>query len=313
MGKFSKTRKGDLFPLFKRAFFKLLFNPIFLYSKYFVIELFLSKKTVIIRAASYPNNYYFLPRFRCNIGDDINYVLIPLIFNKYAVPYQYSLIGRYLLRKDNILLIGSIITGLSTNKSIVLGTGLSPDQTSKQIVAPKRISCVRGPLTRKYLQEHDIQCPAIYGDPALILPLFYTPKQRKKYKIGFVLHFLDKKPQVIKMLSRYKDCTIIDVCNYRDWKSFIDELSSCELILSSSLHGLIFSDAYDIPNIWTHFFFKVNPFKYNDYFLSVGKEIKTPFSLDKYKPIEDLLFLKKEWRAITFDKQALLDYIRKSL
>lgn len=301
---------NNILSLIKKIFFKLFFNPVYLYVKYFFIELLLGNNYILLRATSYPNNRHFIPKLKTNIGDDINYILIPLIFKKHVVPYQYSLIGRYIVKKENILFIGSIITGLSTSKSIVLGAGVSPDQTSKALVSPKIVKCVRGPLTRKYLQEHNIVCPAIYGDPALLLSLFYTPNQVKKYKIGFILHFLDRKPQVLELLSKYPDCIILDVTNYGNWKQFLNQLCSCELILSSSLHGLIFADTYNIPNIWTHFYFHVNPFKYQDYFLSVGRLCDKPLDLSSFKPLDKLFELRKQYVNIRYNKQKLLDYLK---
>lgn len=311
----NKINLEKLIYLSKKCFFKLFFNPIYLHTKYLFLELHHPQKTILLKATSYPNNAQFIPQFKCNIGDDINYILAPLIFNKYVIPYQYSIIGRWLYQKDNILLIGSIITGLSTKKSIVLGTGLSPDQTSKPITPPKEIKCVRGPLTQKYLQQHNIECPSIYGDPALILPLFYTPKHLKKYQIGFIPHFLDKNVQTLTLLSRYKDqnCIVLDVNKYKNWKDFLDQLCSCEIIFSSSLHGLIFADTYNIPNIWTHFSYKVNPFKYKDYFLSVGRKEKKPFLLTSYISIERLFLLKNQWKEINYDREQLLVYLRSSI
>lgn len=100
---FEKYKSRSLFFLVKKVFFKIFFNPIYLYVKYFIVELLTDKKTILLNATSYPNNNKIIPKFESNIGDDINYILIPLIFNKYAVPYKYSIIGRRLLKKDNVL------------------------------------------------------------------------------------------------------------------------------------------------------------------------------------------------------------------
>lgn len=316
MNKWMRIMSGDysFVELLSKGFYKLVLNPIYLYVKYLFVELFHPKKILLIRAISMPNNKGILPKFELNnIGDDINYVLAPLVFDRYMVPYQYSIIGRYLFRRDHVLFIGSIITALSMSKSIVLGAGLSPDQTSKPMIPPKKVKCVRGPLTREYLREKGIDCPPIYGDPALLLPLFYIPCKKSKYKIGFIPHFLDKTNEVLELLSRYEQCVVLDVQNYVSWRQFIDTLCSCELILSSSLHGLIFADAYDIPNVWVHYSFEVNPFKYRDYFLSVNRKDEMPYNLISYTPIESLMALKNRWTAISFDKQRMLDYLRHNM
>ena len=54
------------------------------------------------------------------------------------------------------------------------------------------------------------------------------------------------------------------------WEHVVIYIISCKYILSSSLHGLIISDAYNIPNIWLDEY-KLNEgdFKFKDYFLSI--------------------------------------------
>lgn len=51
-------------------------------------------------------------------------------------------------------------------------------------------------------------------------------------------------------------------------------MKSCKKILSSSLHGLIVSDAYNIPNRMIKFSNKINGdgTNFTDYFLSVKRE-----------------------------------------
>lgn len=55
-------------------------------------------------------------------------------------------------------------------------------------------------------------------------------------------------------------------------EDFVNQLCSCEYIFSSSLHGLIIADAYNIPNKRAIFGNKLigGDFKFNDYELSKG-------------------------------------------
>ena len=44
--------------------------------------------------------------------------------------------------------------------------------------------------------------PALVGDPALILPLFYQPKNKeKKYKLGIIPHVIDLEHPIIKQIQ----------------------------------------------------------------------------------------------------------------
>lgn len=63
---------------------------------------------------------------------------------------------------------------------------------------------------------------------------------------------------------------IIDPTQY--WKVVIDQIYSCQSILSSSLHGLICADAYNIPNLWLKQKLNEGDFKFLDYFASQGRE-----------------------------------------
>jgi pyruvyltransferase len=141
---------------------------------------------------------------------------------------------------------------------------------------PKKIYAVRGPLTRKELIKKGIECPEIYGDPALLFPEIYNPSRRIKYTYGLIPHYIDftdpTSLSIIKDLES-KGVKIINITS--GVFHFIDELLQCKNILSSSLHGLIMSDAYNIPNARIKLSNKLvgGDFKFDDYHLSVNKPI----------------------------------------
>ena len=45
-------------------------------------------------------------------------------------------------------------------------------------------------------------------------------------------------------------CHVISMINYDKWTDVIDDICSCEYILSNSLHGLIVADAYGVKNLF---------------------------------------------------------------
>ena len=101
------------------------------------------------------------------------------------------------------------------------------------------IRAVRGPLTRQALLKNGYDCPEIYGDPAILMPLFYQPvDQVKRYAFRVVPHmvFGSAYPNVLSPHTA-------------DWKAFIDGLVQSELVISSSLHGIILAEAYGVPAI----------------------------------------------------------------
>lgn len=186
-----------------------------------------------------------------------------------------DLVGPYLLEKlcgkkvrknilglrPHYLSVGSIFDQV-TEESVVWGAGFMRD-SDELVCHPSKVLLVRGKLTKNKLPT-ELNC--VMGDPALALGRFYSPKSRlsNKRKVGIVLHYSDEhlKGQFIKQ----EGVKIIDV--KQGVESFVDEISSCSSVFSSSLHGLIISDAYQVPNCWIRFdeCQRFDDFKYHDYY-----------------------------------------------
>jgi pyruvyltransferase len=224
-----------------------------------------------------------------NWGDQLN----PWLYSK-ITGIPVSKINRIeLWDKSNTpryYVIGSILNHTHSPNVEVWGSGLEGGNYPIPHL-PSKLNAVRGPLTRKVLIALGCDCPEIYGDPALLLPKYYTPNVKKEYKYGVVQHFLHK--QETAWISKYKNdptVNIIDIQN-PSITDFIDEINKCEIILSSALHGIICGDAYGIPSYHVNFSpdGDFNWFKFYDYYTSVGRPLtKPPLLLDKNIDIEDL-------------------------
>ena len=215
-----------------------------------------------------------------NIGDDVNYYLVKTLSGKRVVNYRN--IFHKGIKIKNIQCIGSIVDWMTNCNSIIWGSGVMYGEEDRMRNKPLRVCAVRGPLTRNYLLSRNISCPEIYGDPALLLPLIYKKEVVKKYSLGVIAHKLDRKNSIFMNLHSIGDSiTIIDILNYKSWTDVIDKINECKIIASSSLHGLIIADAYNIPNVWIRFSDKIegNDFKFQDYFHSVGRHIDAPLDL----------------------------------
>jgi len=168
---------------------------------------------------------------------------------------------------------GSILANVNS-KCIVWGSGII---LKDQVVQPATFLAVRGPQTRKaLLQQGYTTVPEIYGDPGLLLPLYYAPKIDKNYKWGIIPHYNDFK-LVHSLYKNEKDCLIIDLMT-NAIEPTIDLILQCERIISSSLHGLIVAHAYGIPAVWVQFSDKLfgDGIKFQDYFESVDMEPSIP-------------------------------------
>lgn len=215
-----------------------------------------------------------------NWGDDLNYFLLKQITRKKIILRNWSIPCR-LGMADDYLCIGSTLSMLTTKRSLVWGTGVISDD-AKISAKPKKVLAVRGPLTREWLLKQGVICPEIYGDPALLCPKVYVPEVEKKYDFGIIPHYAEQQsPDYMQFIERNPNIHIIDIKRYGKWTNFIDEINSCRHILSSSLHGIIISDAYNIPNVWLKPSRSImgGEFKYHDYFESTSYHNRKACSL----------------------------------
>lgn len=242
-----------------------------------------------------------------NWGDDMNVFLAHLWFNKRVVCYNTSVLS-WLTGRKNYALIGSILQSANRN-TIVWGSGLlyENDYPREQ---PQKIYAVRGPLSRAVLMAHGLSCPAVYGDPILLMPQYYRPITTKKYRVGIIAHMNDEADELLKAYQlHHTDIHLISMAHYHRWQDVIDQIVACEYVLSSSLHGLILSDAYGIPNTWIEFHRQERDkaFKFLDYFASVARPTKKPVIIQSISDIEEVLELKQSYRPIAIDLQPLID------
>ncbi|WP_256259870.1 polysaccharide pyruvyl transferase family protein [Winogradskyella luteola] len=161
--------------------------------------------------------------------------------------------------------IGSILMHIN-KKCIVWGSGIIKNN---QPIKPARFLAVRGPETRRALIQQGYNVPEVYGDPALLLPKYFSPKVKKKYKLGIIPHYVDYQ-STLGMYKNKEDICIIDLMT-NDIEKTTTEILECERIISSSLHGLIVPHAYQIPAVWVRFSDKLfgDDIKFKDYFASV--------------------------------------------
>lgn len=250
-----------------------------------------------------------------NWGDDVNLELARLIYKTQIIPYPYSLLSRLLKRKTNIVFVGSIIPEYANENSIIIGAGVRSETQTMKTEYLKKIISVRGPLTKKYLERRGFQCPEVFGDPVLLFSLFYKPKiLLKKHRIGIIPHFRERNEKLIHYLKNDPNVLFIDIVDYGDCYSFVDKVLSCDVILSSSLHGLILSDSYGIKNLWVSFSNDCPDakFKYQDYFASVGRAQGNPIvlnncNLDNLDEVE--LLVEKNYTKPLFSKEEYLNII----
>ncbi len=191
-----------------------------------------------------------------NIGDYLSCVIVQHMLN------HYSINGEAHTRTKHLYAIGSIISSGYQN-AVVWGSGCLQDMVFWWRKLRKLdIRCVRGPLTREIMLNNGYTCPAIYGDPAILMPLVYTPPKKSAIKT---------KPYIVVPNHNYAISNPYVVSPITtDYQSFIDQITSAERVISSSLHGIILAEVYGVPAILL-----AHPdmdlLKYRDWYYSTGR------------------------------------------
>ena len=251
--------------------------------------------------------YYDLEQ---NWGDTVN----PYIFKKITGVNVISSNSMFnFLKKPEILGIGSIIVGDLSNY-IIWGSGVISEKTTL-LTKPKEVLALRGFNTLKKIREVGGDCD-VFGDPVLLFPeIFSAENSVKKYKYGIVPHFKDKSSIGIQKIHDLQNPEIKIIDIQSGIEDFVNDILSCENILSSSLHGLILAEAYGIPTCRLVFSEKLlgGDFKFYDYYSGVGiTTMETVFLHDDISDLKNILN-KCSLKDLRFDsnalKKSLIDYV----
>ncbi|WP_408886290.1 polysaccharide pyruvyl transferase family protein [Lactococcus lactis] len=231
--------------------------------------------------------YWKTPDGEPNFGDELGIEIINKLFPYLDIVYEPD------IKKADLLSVGSLLHilldlefGAKHKKINVWGSGtIYPLQAEVGSIKTKfpihsfsemNISNIKFHAVRGQLTKNDLKLSKVHlGDPGLLANLVYEASKVKKYKLGVIPHFEDANNPLIKKFSKTNNVKIIDVL--RAPQEVIADLTSCELIFSSSLHGLIVADSFGIPNIHMELSDKLvgGNFKFEDYYSSVDKEHKT--------------------------------------
>lgn len=204
-------------------------------------------------------------------GNNFGDIIAPVILEKIAGEAV-----KFSEEENSLCSIGSIAFFNFPNKMKFWGSGAIDETQRSSNIKKHTYYAVRGPNTRKRILDNGGVCPEVYGDPGSLLP-FLFPKQnldlRNFSEVGIIPHWIDLQQVRNYNLERDKQIKIIDIRqNYID---VITDICSCEMLITSSLHGLITGEAYDIPTVFVEFGKKVvgRTYKFKDYFNSTNRDL----------------------------------------
>lgn len=156
---------------------------------------------------------------------------------------------------------------------------------------------VRGPRTHQYLST-----PPPFFDLGLLLQSRKEEKKNKNKKVVLIPHYVDYEFTKAAFGKRY---TVLDICveGAEGVAQVAEELASADLVLSSSLHGLVASDALGVPSLrFTQNELVGGDHKFRDYDKGLGMlrhqvplTLKKGMALEKYiEPAKKLFALRQK-------------------
>lgn len=125
---------------------------------------------------------------------------------------------------------------------------------------------------------------------------------RSRFIIAIFLHAAKAGEKEYAFVPHFNECekyskheNVIATFN-NNWKAFVDKIYSSELVISSSLHGVILAEAYGKPAVLMENTATTDYFKYQDYYMATGRtnfpiasSINEALSIHVEKPDNDLM------------------------
>ncbi len=204
---------------------------------------------------------------RPNFGDAVN---VPLLrhfaeIDPFWEPPQLA----------EVVCVGSVLQHLPEEgwPGVIAGAGFLTGDCSMD-VSKARVLAVRGPETLQRLRG--VRGEPLLADPALLASEL-VPVERNKTPIGLVPHWTDKDlyPREVARSYRagYVQPKLIDPT--QPPLDVIRQIGECSVIITSSLHGMIVADSFNIPRrAERHRLMDTSryetDFKWHDYSASIG-------------------------------------------
>lgn len=210
-----------------------------------------------------------------NVGDSITPHLIELAC---GCPSYHSAEN-----ERHIIGCGSIMF-MANKSSMIWGTGVLGPHVRLPSLEGSQIYALRGKLTANFLRSAGITLPDVpLGD----LGIFATEILEKegwspgptRYRAAVIPNHRFLRHPFYQRIASSNEFRLVNVCD--DGLLPLKEIASAEVVISQSLHGLIFAEALGKPAVWISAENSVNwNFKYMDWFSTVNNPQREPLSLD---------------------------------
>ncbi len=213
------------------------------------------------------NAWINLEKTHNNVGDYLSLVIVQEILKEKNIN-----IGKTVSKTKHLYGVGSVLLGYQD--ATIWGSGFVYDVSKyrsfkleailHKVLHKTDIRAVRGPETKRILEKMGLNCPETYGDPAILLPRFYSPDIAEKKPFVVVPHYTK--------YDRYKGLWPTASTFVREWKQAVDAICQAEFVISSSLHGIIIAEAYGIPAVMLKDTPSTDITKYKDWYEATGRK-----------------------------------------
>ncbi|CAF4225655.1 unnamed protein product [Rotaria sp. Silwood2] len=231
----------------------------------------------------FPLFYFKFTDANDNFGDKLSHVLIKAIVN-FNVTVITDDAHKLICDKPKLLAIGSIIHFACPN-DVIWGSGLiSPSAFISHWKSMPNLTfdirAVRGPTTRSILMsELNLTVPAIYGDPALLLPYYlisFKKSTKPVIRRLLILHYTDADKQTITSGLNQ----VVTVHVLLPWNELLSLIVQSELVISTSLHGIIVAEAFGVPARLLKSPL-LDLFKFHDYYEGTNRTLRYAATIDE--------------------------------
>ena len=235
------------------------------------------EKINVLTTAEKVGLYYWSPndhRGEENFGDYLSRVIVENVVEHHYPELSKSIKYNTDGVEHRLLAVGSILHH-ATDQNTIWGSGVNGKSLGQKISATDLdVRMVRGPLTRRFLKKYGLSCPANFGEPGLLVSEFFqnTGTDKEKHPFSLVLNLNDT--------LLYEDEEYI-IYPHESLERVIRRIRASEMVVSTSLHGLVIAEAFGIPA--RHLLSFAEPtFKYVDYYRGTGRfEVQFAHTLEE--------------------------------
>lgn len=226
-----------------------------------------------------------------NVGDNLNEPILRWL----GLPMDGVTTDR--AERGKFVGAGSLMTAVRKG-DVVWGTGIMRPDARYERARSAKFLAVRGKHTRQHLLSKGVEnIPEVYGDPGLLMPLIYDPQWNfgnSDVKVAYMPHYIEK-AEFWRQHGKLKQGEAFIDAETTNWKKVVRQIKQADLLVTSSLHGIILADAYGVPVEWVGYTNNIigGKWKFFDYFSVTGRSNRKnygklpPLARSKLKELQD--------------------------